>query len=248
MEFTNKNADDSFVEVDRRLLLLRLEEQRNFFEHKYRKEIEVDEQRSIKEALREEAKVEKEIKEFVLQRESEEALYKSKLDDALREINTANVESVKQLNARIEELKLKLERATSEKERALSMAQLTRSGYVYIISNKGSFGENVYKVGMTRRLEPMDRVKELGDASVPFFFDVHALIPSEDAPGLESKLHARFASKRVNKVNMRREFFNVTFEEIEEALNELSEVDYILVKDVVSSQYEESLYLEGNGN
>ncbi|EMQ2878631.1 GIY-YIG nuclease family protein, partial [Vibrio navarrensis] len=125
-----------------------------------------------------------------------------------------------------------------------SMAQLTRSGYVYVISNKGSFGENMYKIGMTRRLEPMDRVKELGDASVPFFFDVHALIPSDDAPALENKLHSKFASRRVNKVNHRREFFNLTFEEVEEALNEFVEGDFNLVRDVVAAQYEESKFLE----
>lgn len=97
----------------------------------------------------------------------------------------------------------------------MSMAQQTRRGHVYVISNIGSFGEDVYKIGMTRRLEPMDRVKELGDASVPFSFDVHALIFSEDAPALENTLHKEFENKRVNLINTRREFFNVTLSEIE---------------------------------
>lgn len=240
----NKNGDDSFVEINRELLSLRLEEQRYFFEHKYKKEMELEEQRYMREVLREESKVKKEIEHFVVAREKEEITYKKALDIALADIQVANSEAVDRLNTHIEELTAKLSRATSEKERALSMAQLTRSGYVYIISNKGSFGEGVYKIGMTRRLEPMDRVRELGDASVPFFFDVHALIPSDDAPALESKLHNKFASRRVNKVNYRREFFKVSFDEIEQALNELIDDDINLVRDVVSDQFEETKYLE----
>ncbi|HHY0506332.1 TPA: DUF4041 domain-containing protein [Vibrio parahaemolyticus] len=240
----NKSGDDSYVELNRTLLFLRLEEQRHAFEYKYKKEMELEEQRFMKESLREEAKVKKEIESFITAREKEEKAFQKDLSDALARVQTANQEEVEKLNSHIEELKLKLERATSEKERARSMAQLTRSGYVYVISNKGSFGENVYKIGMTRRLEPMDRVKELGDASVPFFFDVHALIPSDDAPALENKLHSKFASRRVNKVNHRREFFNLTFEEVEEALNEFVEGDFNLVRDVVAAQYEESKFLE----
>ena len=143
---------------------------------------------------------------------------------------------------------MKLSRATEEKERALSMAQLTRSGYVYIISNKGSFGQNVYKIGMTRRLEPLDRVRELSGASVPFYYDVHALIPSDDAPSLENKLHNKFAAKRVNKVNQRREFFRLSPEDIENALKEFVEEDVNIIHDVVSDQYEETLLIEEEMN
>ena len=93
-------------------------------------------------------------------------------------------------------------------------------GHVYVISNIGSFGENVYKIGMTRRLDPMDRVRELGDASVPFPFDVHAIIFCEDAPTLENKLHKAFEHQRTNLMNSRKEFFNVTLDEIEEVVHE----------------------------
>ena len=113
------------------------------------------------------------------------------------------------------ELEARLKDAESNKDRALSMAQQTRRGHVYVISNIGSFGEDVYKIGMTRRLDPLDRVRELGDASVPFPFDVHAIIFSEDAPTLESTLHKAFEAKRVNQVNLRKEFFNVSIDEIE---------------------------------
>ena len=93
-----------------------------------------------------------------------------------------------------------------------------RAGYVYIISNIGAFGENVYKIGMTRRLDPQDRIDELGDASVPFNFDVHAMIFSDDAPALEAALHNAFSDKKVNMVNTRREFFYVTLDEIKEVV------------------------------
>src|SRR5690606_5862561 len=101
-----------------------------------------------------------------------------------------------------------------------SMAQQTRAGHVYVISNIGSFGEGVFKIGMTRRLEPLDRIKELGDASVPFSFDVHAMIYSDDAPSLEAELHKKFADNRVNLVNLRKEFFKVDMESIKEYLVE----------------------------
>jgi hypothetical protein len=98
---------------------------------------------------------------------------------------------------------------------------LTKTGHVYIISNVGSFGDNIYKIGMTRRLEPMDRVKELGDASVPFPFDVHAMIRSSNAPALENALHNHFAARRLNLENQRKEFFRVTIDEIRAELDTL---------------------------
>ncbi len=114
----------------------------------------------------------------------------------------------------------KLTEAEAKNQRALSMAQQTRSGHVYIISNLGSFGEDVLKIGMTRRLEPDDRIKELSDASVPFSFDVHAMIRSDDAPALERLLHERFDDLRVNKVNYRKEFFRVPIQRLREFVAE----------------------------
>ena len=111
---------------------------------------------------------------------------------------------------------------------------MTRSGHVYVISNVGSFGEDVYKIGMTRRLDPLDRVRELGDASVPFQFDVHAIIYSEDAPGLENKLHRLFDNQRINRVNERKEFFRVTIEEIAEAVRQHhGEIEFTLAAEAV---------------
>ena len=128
----------------------------------------------------------------------------------------------------------------ANKERALSRAQLTRSGHVYVISNVGSFGEGTLKIGMTRRLDPMDRVKELGDASVPFGFDVHAMIYSEDAPALESTLHKTFSDRRVNLVNMRKEFFLVDLDDVEAAVGE-SGAEIVFTKAAEAEQYRRTL-------
>jgi hypothetical protein len=103
-------------------------------------------------------------------------------------------------------------------ERAKSMAQMTKAGHVYIVSNIGSFGEGVYKIGVTRRIDPMGRIKELNSASVPFNFDVHGMIWSEDAPALEAALHAEFDHRRVNLINRRKEFFHLTISELDEAI------------------------------
>lgn len=123
------------------------------------------------------------------------------------------------------------------------MAQQTKQGHVYIISNLGSFGENVYKIGMTRRIDPTERVRELGDASVPFPFDFHAMLKSEDAPGLETALHRRFVEKQVNKVNQRKEFFRVNLAELKEAIDEMG-VDCTWTLEYEASQYRETLSIE----
>jgi len=118
-------------------------------------------------------------------------------------------------------LKQELKEAQEKKERALSMAQQTKRGHIYVISNIGSFGENVFKIGMTRRLDPLDRVRELGDASVPFSFDIHAMIFSEEAPTLEYELHKQFSDNKVNMLNPRKEFFRVTIDEIEQKIKQI---------------------------
>ena len=123
------------------------------------------------------------------------------------------------------------------------MAQQTKRGHVYVISNIGSFGEEVFKIGLTRRLEPLDRVKELGDASVPFSFDVHAMIFSEDAPKLEKELHSLFNNRQVNKVNPRKEFFKVPVVEIKKEIEKLGlETHWTMRSEAL--EYRESLQLE----
>lgn len=147
---------------------------------------------------------------------------------------------------KITEIEEKLKSISIDKENVLQREQNTRAGFVYIISNIGAFGENIFKIGMTRRLEPMERIAELSSASVPFPFDVHALIFSDDAPGLENILHQYFDKKRVNKVNQRKEFFRVNLEEIKQVVlkNHNATVKFVDVPD--ATEYRESLKLKEN--
>jgi chromosome segregation ATPase len=182
------------------------------------KEKEREEQRVIKERIREEEKAQREYERVMKEAQKEEDVLRKAMEKAQREIEKASDEQKARYEEQLRELQEKLKTAEEKNQRALSMAQQTKTGHVYVISNIGSFGEDVYKVGLTRRLEPLDRVKELGDASVPFEFDVHSLIPSEDAPALERELHKRLVRMQVNKVNPRKEFFRLTLQDIRQEL------------------------------
>ena len=145
------------------------------------------------------------------------------------------------LNDKYAELQGKLAELDGEEQLVDYREKNAKAGYVYIISNIGSFGENVYKIGMTRRLEPMDRIDELGDASVPFVFDVHALIFSDNAPELEAKLHEHFYESRINKLNDRKEFFHADINEIEKVVKENYDKAIEILKEAPAEQYRESL-------
>ncbi|ECQ3321643.1 hypothetical protein GIZ89_23830 [Salmonella enterica] len=154
-----------------------------------------------------------------LERRQREAEAKEReLEERRKAIEQALLAADEEHRKELEETRSKLEQeiddVRKQYERAKSMAQLTKQGNVYIISNIGSFGEKIFKIGMTRRLEPMDRINELSSASVPFDFDVHAMISCEDAPALENALHNELNNFRLNKVNMRKEFFETDIEHI----------------------------------
>jgi predicted nuclease with TOPRIM domain len=178
------------------------------------------EQKEIKAMLKEEEDARLEAEELLEKSEQEEKKYNDLISKALSEFEVANDIEKRKLETEIEQLKIKLSTAHEATIRATSLAQITRAGHVYIISNIGSFGENIFKIGLTRRENPLDRVKELGDASVPFSFDIHALIKVDDAPKLESELHKAFEERRINKLNRRKEFFNVSIDEIERVCSE----------------------------
>ena len=189
--------------------------------------------------IKEEERVQKEAEKAKRQAEKEEQQHSKALEQARKEVEQASDEQRALFEAKVKELEEQLTKAQRAKDRAVSMAQLTKSGYVYIISNIGSFGEDIYKIGMTRRLEPMDRVKELGDASVPFSFDVHAMIYSEGAPKLENSLHRIFDTERQNLVNRRKEFCQVSLSDIEVAVEELGlEIEFTKLAE--AQQYRES--------
>ena len=178
----------------------------NDFEQAVRDEFARQEQARIRGQIREEEKLAREIEKKSKDAAREKAAIEAALEKALKE-------SQDEHSAEVEALKIRLKEA-EEKQRAISQAQLTKAGHVYVLSNVGSFGDGVYKIGMTRRLEPQDRVHELSGAALPFPFDVHMMISCLDAPALENALHRELHKQRVNKVNLRKEFFRVDLESI----------------------------------
>lgn len=211
----NKMGDPNRCSLAEAYLALKLDELALVHEYQEKVQEEREEQRAIREQLREEEKAREEAERAKREAEEEEARFERALTKARAEYEISSGAKHAKLFDQIEELQRRLQEAQELKRRATSMAQLTRSGHVYVLSNVGSFGETVFKVGMTRRLDPRDRVVELGDASVPFPFDVHAMIYTTDAPKLENALHKLLNLNRVNGVNMRKEFFRASIDEIE---------------------------------
>jgi Domain of unknown function (DUF4041)/T5orf172 domain len=219
-EDLNKLSQTTHCDITSSYLNLKLQELWLTHEYQEKKYQEQEEQRIIREQMREEEKALRELEKIQQDAEREERRYKDALAKARLEVESATGKAQEKLFSQIEELQKRLTEAEINKERAISQAQLTKSGHVYIISNIGSFGEDVYKIGMTRRLEPTDSVKELSSASVPFPFDVHAMIFCNNAPELESRLHKRLEDSRMNKENLRKEFFRVSIDEIVRVVRE----------------------------
>lgn len=185
-----------------------------------KKEQARQEQLAIKEQMRQEAEERKALEAERKKVEQEENKYNVQIEKLKEQLASAKEAELEKLNARILQLQSQLAEVVVKKEEITNLAN-GKAGNVYIISNLGSFGEDVFKIGMTRRLNPQDRVNELGDASVPFRFDVHSFIFSDDAVGLENKLHNILNDKRVNKVNLRKEFFRTTIDELEALVTEI---------------------------
>lgn len=226
-------------------LEMKLKELYLVHEYQEKKYLEAEEQRAIREQMREEEKAQRELEKAMADAEREEQRYQAALEKARREAESAVGAKQAALQTEIERLTTALAEAHAKGERALSMAQQTRVGHVYVISNIGSFGENVYKIGMTRRLEPLERVRELGNASVPFNFDVHAVIYSDDAPRLEADLHRAFNGRRVNQVNFRKEFFNVSLEEIRDfVVKNHGEIEFTLAAEAADYRKSQQVYQE----
>jgi len=241
-EAINKMGEPNRIDITRDYLNLKLKELFLAHEYEEKRYEEKEEQRRIRKQIREEEKVQKEIEKAQKEAEDEEARSQKALEKARKEIEEATGEKLYKLGEQIALLEQQLKEAQEKKERAISRAQLTKSGHVYVISNIGSFGEDVYKIGLTRRLEPLDRVRELGDASVPFRFDVHAMIFSENAPELENKLHQIFDANRLNLVNKRKEFYHATLEEIEKVVKENhGEIEFTKIAE--AREYRETLFI-----
>ncbi|WP_111685619.1 DUF4041 domain-containing protein [Winogradskyella tangerina] len=236
----NKLGKSNDVHITDKYLKLKLDELHLAYELEHKKQQEKEEQRAIREEQREEERAQREFEKAKKEAELEEKRFQKALERAQKELGLVSGEELEKLNTQIAELQKNLQEAHEAKERAISRAQETKSGHVYIISNIGSFGENIYKIGMTRRLEPMDRVKELGDASVPFRFDLHALIFTENAPELENLLQKEFDDRRINKVNYRKEYFRVTLDEIQQVIEEKYEKEVEFIKVPEAQEYRET--------
>jgi len=229
------NASNS-VFITNEYLKLKLQEL--YLTHEYREKVkaERDERAEAARLQREEQRLIRDMERA----EEDEARYQRLLDKAKAEAQSVVGPKLDAFQAQIEILEKDLAEAHAKFERAQAMAERTRSGYVYIISNVGSFGDDVVKIGLTRRLDPADRVRELGDASVPFLFDTHAIIYSDDAPALERALHAEFEPVRINAQNYRKEFFKAKLDDVESAVRRLAP-DAPFFKDVEAQEYQETL-------
>ena len=223
---------------------LKIDELHLAFEYQQKKQEEKELQKAARAEMREAAKLQKEIAEQRKKIEKEQTHYQTAYEKLLKQLSEAPD------NADLLQRKNELESQLSDIEKAMKNLDYReanqKAGYVYIISNIGAFGENVYKIGMTRRLDPQDRIDELGDASVPFNFDVHAMIFSDDAPALEAALHKSFEDRKLNMVNTRREFFNVTLDEIKEVVRKNFDktVEFIDIPDAEQYRVSQKMKLE----
>lgn len=213
------------------------------YEYYIQRERAKEEQRAIREQMRQEAEERKQLEAQQKQVEKEEKKYDQEMERITFQLEqSAEQKEIEQLKNRLEEL-LALKQEVADKKEEIIRLQNGKAGTVYIISNLGSFGDNVFKIGMTRRMEPQERVNELGDASVPFPFDVHSFIFSEDAVSLENRLHKELNHRRVNKVNLRKEFFNVTLDEIEKLVEKV-DPSAPFQKTMLAEQYQQSLSID----
>lgn len=234
------------ISITPRYYDLKIEEAFLALEFQLKKQQEKEDAREARAQMREAAKLQRELDEQRKKIEKEQAHYQTALLSVMKQLKNASDAEREDLLKKQGELESQLQSIELSLKDIDYREANQRAGYVYIISNLGSFGENVFKIGMTRRLDPQERVDELGDASVPFKFDVHAMIFSEDAPALETALHKAFESKKVNMVNQRREFFNVTLEEIKEVIRQNFDktVEFIDVPD--AEQYRISKKMREN--
>ena len=243
-ESLNKLNERNRISVKSVYLDLKIEELHLVHEYNCKKQEEKEAMRAAREEEREQAKLQKEIEEARKNVIKEQTHYEKAKEKLLMQYaDTENEELRKAITEKIKDIDEKLEGIQKNLEDIDYREANQRAGYVYIISNIGSFGENVYKIGMTRRLEPQDRIDELGDASVPFSFDVHAMIFSDDAPKLEAALHKAFEDKKINMINGRKEFFKVSLEEIEAVVKANHDKLIEFTESAEAIQYRESIKL-----
>lgn len=212
------------------------------YEYYVQRERAKEEQRALREQMRQEAEERKRLEQERKKVEAEEKKYDQEIERIKDQMECADDNQLFALRKRLAEMQ-RLVDEVKEKKAEIVRLQNGKAGTVYVISNIGSFGEHVFKVGMTRRLEPQDRINELGDASVPFPFDVHSFIFSEDAVALETALHKELNEHRVNKVNLRKEFFDVSVEELQQIVERIDPTAPFRVT-ALAEQYRQSLSID----
>ena len=212
------------------------------YEYYVQKERAREEQRAIREQMRQEAEERRALEAEKKKIEKEENKFQGQIAQVEEQLASADPDKVAQLEARLAELQAQLG-AVKEKKDVIATLQNGKAGNVYIISNLGSFGDDVFKIGMTRRAEPQERVDELGDASVPFPFDVHSFIFSDDAAALEHSIHVTLNDRRVNKVNLRKEFFHISLDELEALVSEIAPTAEFK-RTMLAEQYRQSLSID----
>ena len=232
------------ISISDEYLDLKISELHLAFEYQTKKQEEKEAQKAAREEMREAAMLQKEIEEQRKKIEKEQTHYQTAYEKLLKQLEATPTDA--NLLQKKNELEAKLQDIDKAIKNIDYREANQRAGYVYIISNIGSFGENIYKIGMTRRLDPQDRIDELGDASVPFNFDVHAMKFSDDTQALETALHKAFEKRKLNMVNIRREFFNVTLDEIKDVIKKNFDktVEFIEVPD--AEQYRISQKMKQN--
>lgn len=243
-EGLNKLFEKEGVYLTKKLLEYKLKSLNLIYTYELKKEQEREQQKAIKEQMIEEEKVRREIEKAKAKLDKDYSQFSNEINKLITYMQKTQNDVEKQLYIdKIKELEERLKGIEKEKEDVLEREANARAGFVYIISNIGSFGENIYKIGMTRRLEPMDRIKELSSASVPFEFDVHAMIFSPDAPSLETSLHHYFEKYSVNKINPRKEFFKISIDDIEAYIKENYNSLVEFTKIPVAHEYRQSLQI-----
>lgn len=230
------------MELSNQMLDYKLKELDLVYTFSLKKEQEKEIQKAIKEQMREEAKAQRELENKKKQLQKDQTQCNNEVKKLMMYMQKTNNDIEKKLYVdKIHELEEKIKELEKEQTSVAEREANAKAGYVYVISNIGSFGKDIYKIGMTRRLEPMDRINELSSASVPFAFDVHAMIFSTDAPELESKLHQIFDKNRVNRINTRKEFFHVSLDKIEEAVKDNFDNTVEFTRIPAAKEYNESM-------
>ena len=240
-ETLNKLNERVGVRIQPKYLDLKLEELHLAYEYQVKKQEEKELLAEAREREREEKKLRQKLEKEKNKFNRENDRLNNELSDAEAKLQAANDEEKAKLQAEIDKLKAALEKNNEEIEKIDKWEETPGAGYVYIISNIGSFGEDVYKIGVTRRDDPEERIRELSNASVPFKYDSHVFIFSEDAYNLESSLHERFDNKRVNKVNRRKEFFNIGIDDVKQIVEENKASVHSFVEEPEAEEYYDSL-------